>query len=398
MTDHESSRPPIGELELDKLRVRAEDSRHWDLWEERRDCLTELARRAPSLAWARHELLQAQTVLGDYERAFMTGEALVDAGPSAFDMRLFWYPMPDHEVDKFRAAHMKTLRELESGPRAAWAVYYYGLLERGLEGSEHWLARAELFAGRYAWMNVMIGRFLALQGRWDQAAERLELGAAAKGMRDWRAHTCLAEVLLCLRQKAAARKALDRAVAAAGSDFQRGEALAWRGEIKLWLGEYESAIEDLARAQALGSSYAQTWKAGALVKLGRLDEALAELDAVVDHGPVDAETHLWRGETRRLLGRHDAALEDLKMTPPDWFWARVNRALALYGAGRAADAAREARALKPQIGTSEKDLKAACETSRGFRREEYRQAVWLESKKEVACASRTSSRRSATRR
>jgi len=422
VTDRETSRLPIGEPELDKLRVRAEDSRRWDLWEERRDCLAELARRAPALAWARQELLQAQTVLGLYEEAFATGEALLDAGECGFDMRLFWYPMPGREVDKFRAAHMKALRDLEDGPMAPWVAYYRGLLERGLEGSRHWLGRSELFTGRYAWMNVMIGRFLALQGDWEPAAERLELGAAAAGMRDWRAYTCLAEVHLCLGRKAAARRALTRAVACAESDFQRGEALAWRGEIRLWLGDYEAAIEDLAKAETLGSSYAQTWKAGGLVKLGRLDEALAELDAVVDHGPVDGETYLWRAEAKRLMGRRDEALEDLAKTPPGWFWAGVNRALAHAGAGRDAEAVREAAALSQEVTAPlrvaaglpasgpldwrgwKKTLESAVGASRGYRRDEYRQAVWLpraegaESKKEVACSSRTSSRRSATRR
>ena len=111
--------------------------------------------------------------------------------------------------------------------------------------------------------------------------------------------------------------------------------------------------------------------------------------------PRDFEAYVWRGEARRELGLYREALKDLneeslahkKREPPIWLWALVNRALVKAALGDAAGLRADFDALpsyfteylraKTGLGDPEALLKASLELSRGFRREEYRQAIWM---------------------
>jgi len=223
----------------------------------------------------------------------------------------------------------------------------------------------------------------------DFAAAEADLRGALRARAcDWRTRGSLAEVLLCRGLEQEAFAELTRAASEAPDD-ERGQALAWRGAFLLWLGRYAEALTAFDEASSLGSAYAASWRGAALLKLGRADEALTQLDAALARHPRDLEAYVWRGEAKRALGRYEAALADLDENGPagTWLWSRVNRALAKRalgdGAGFDAEFAALPRAfldhLRRKIGHKDpvQLLEAGLEFARGFRREEYAQALWM---------------------
>jgi tetratricopeptide (TPR) repeat protein len=84
------------------------------------------------------------------------------------------------------------------------------------------------------------------------------------------------------------------------------EAAQLRGELASWTGDHERAIE-LADESPDGDRL----RGGALLLIGRLDEAGAALARCLEREPGHAEALLWRGELARLRGDLDASLRDL---------------------------------------------------------------------------------------
>ena len=186
-----------------------------------------------------------------------------------------------------------------------------------------------------------------------------------------------------------------RAFAAAPA-IERAQALAWQGEMDLWLGDYSRALKHTTRACALGAPFAGGWRGAALLKLGRRKEALAQLDEALRRYPNDHEARLWRAEAKRKLGRSREALEDLgTVTRQHRVWILFNSALAKRAlgddAGMKADfanlPAEVVERLRRETGRHEASpldsaqtaaaLEAGFRLARGSRRGEYGQAVWL---------------------
>jgi len=331
--------------------------------------------------------------LGRYREALAAAESLLDGRPGLDELRAFRDPW---ELDDRPLADRR--RELERFERALderagpWAPYYRADLH-GPEELRHFRSLAAFPKRRYGWMLSKPGLAALCGGRFREAEKYLR-GALAYKTHDWRTRGFLAEALLCLGRPEAAFAQMDRALTEAPKD-EAGQVVAWRGALDLWLGRYEDAVRRFDSALALGAPYALSWKGAALLKLGREAEALALLDRALKLYPRDLEAYVWRGEAHRRLGRHRAALKDLAepaLTAPDratpiWLWALVNRALvkAALGdrAGLKADFelipayVRDYIVLKTGHAEMEKILEAGLELSRGYRREEYRQAIWM---------------------
>ncbi|MBI2788833.1 MAG: tetratricopeptide repeat protein [Elusimicrobia bacterium] len=311
------------------------------------------------------------------------------------DLRAFWDPW---EWDE-RAPREALLRELAAleralgpKPRGPWLHYYRGSLS-GPDGLPHFERLAGYPAKRYGWMWFRAASAALLASRFEDAAAWFQRSLAAKPA-DWRAHCFLAEARLCLGRRAEAFAGMDRALRAAPAS-EKGQVLAWRGAFELWLGRYDRALALLDEAAALGAQCAHCWRGAALLKLGRPEEALAELDKTLRLYPLDFEAYVWRGEAKRALGLHREALEDLDeraakdsgLATPVWLWARFNRALAKAALGDAAGMNAEFEAipaavidhLRARTGLEKKEdlLEAGLRLSRGFRRDEYGQAVWM---------------------
>ncbi len=340
------------------------------------------------------EIFAGLMKLGRYKEAIAEGERLLDGKPSLADLRALRDPWEwDDRPLAERAREIQKLeRALSPRARRAWVPYYRADL-RGPEELRQFAALAALPKRRYGWMFAKAGLAALCAGRFGEAEKSLR-GALSYKTTDWRTRGFLAEALLCQGREAEAFAEMDRCLPEAPAD-EAGQVAAWRGAFDLWLGRYESAVKRFDEALALGAPYALTWKAGALLKLGRARAALELLDQALALYPRDLEAYVWRGEAKRRLGLFKEALKDLDeptLTDPDratpiWLWALFNRALvkAALGdrAGLKADfdaiPARIREHLKAKTGREDmvELLKEGLELSRGFRREEYQQAIWM---------------------
>jgi tetratricopeptide (TPR) repeat protein len=340
------------------------------------------------------ERFTAQMKLGRYAAALAGAEKILDGRPALGDVRAFWDPWEwdDRPLEDRRGELLKLERAAGRGAARAW-VHYYRADLHGPEERAHFRKLAAFPRKRYAWMFAKAGLAALCDGRFPEAETWLR-GALAHKTVDWRTRGFLAEALLCLRRPDESFAQMDLAAAEAPVD-EAGQVVAWRGALDLWLGRYDSALAHFDEALRLGAPYALAWRAGALLKLGRSREALEQLDLALERFPRDLEAYVWRGEAKRALGLDREALADLDepalagagRATPIWLWALVNRALAKGTLGDRAGMKSDFEALPAHVvgyirektGLTEMEdiLRAGLDLSRGFRREEYRQAIWM---------------------
>lgn len=328
---------------------------------------------------------------GDFRRAFAVGERILDAGLTLPAMRLFWDPWEGERADG--AAQTRRIQALNRLARAPtprpWPHYYLGSLTLDASEAE---PVCRFPSARYGWMQAKAGWLHLRQGSFHKAAALLKTALSVRPS-DWRGHGFLAEAYLCLGETRAALAALSRAAADAPRT-EKGEALAWRGELELWFGRYRDALRTLDRACESGGLWGYCWRGAAKLKLGRREEALADLDRALRIYPEDREAYVWRGEAKRELGRHRQALRDLER-PPAGVWALFNRALVREALGDSESLRRDFAAIPEEItayvgrklrlpgGRASnlramgRVLRAGLRLARGFRRDDYGQAVWM---------------------
>ena len=287
---------------------------------------------------------QALVSLGAFEEAFEAAERVLDLSPAVETLRCFWHPWDWDDPFQFGAPHAAALRALP--PRRPWSGYLLSLLECKPELCLEALQGA---GPRYEWMRGKAGWLLLQAGRWQEGLEALEAGARAVP-REWRFWAHRSEGLLCLGRLGPAVLASAQAVARA-PEGERGEALAWRGQVLLWAGRYREALSDLDQACSLGAMWAYCWRGGAKLKLGRLDEACGDLERALELSPRDREASYWLAEARRLQGRLDEALRALDALPPvpGELWGLVNRALIFDLKGDQAQARRAFDAISLEV-------------------------------------------------
>ncbi|MBI3552097.1 MAG: tetratricopeptide repeat protein [Elusimicrobia bacterium] len=333
--------------------------------------------------------------LGRYKAAVAAAERILDKGPRLVDIRCFWDPW-EWDDRRPRSSRVSELRRFEAaiGPRARspWLHYYRADL-RGPEGLPEFERLAGFSAKRYGWMFFKAGTAALLEGRFETAAKWFKISLRRRP-KDWRAHCFLGEAYLCLRRPRAAFQEMDRALRAA-PDSEGAQIQAWRGAFDLWLGNYKKALARLNIACGAGAQCAFCWRAGALLKLGKPAQALKQLDLTLSRYPLDFEAYVWRGEAKRELGLYEEALEDLdektfkdpRRVAPVWLWALFNRSLAKLALGDREGAKTDFDAIpafvvdhirkRTGLERMEDILKAGLRLSRGFRRDEYRQAIWM---------------------
>ena len=274
---------------------------------------------------------------GKFEAAFALGERIMATRPPAEVVESIMYPVdrglatfPDSSLyDLLQAA----LKRAGRGRFRPWYILLTTVLLDRLRWTSEALRESEKLVslpGRYGWMRWHRGLML-LNNHWDKAAAAAEFQAVLESMPQvWKARALLAEIALI-------QGAADRAFREITTLFDvvpsedRGALLAWRGEMRLWLGQYREALRDLDSAVACRSSaLALCWRGAAHVKLGRFPEALRDLDSQLRSHPEDQEALVWRGEARRLMGRPREALTDLDAAcrfGNSPLWAYINRAL-----------------------------------------------------------------------
>jgi tetratricopeptide (TPR) repeat protein len=290
-----------------------------------------------------------------------------------------------------------------SSTHQAWRVLTrFALLER-LEWQEEAFALSAAFQtvpDRYAWMRYNRGTML-MNRLWAYDEARVELEASLRMAPNfWKAAGTLAECALCQGRTDNAFAIMDGCVtrlSAQSRPFDAQTATVWRGELRLWLGQYAEALADLTAGAALAMPYALIWSGAATLLLGDAARALAALDEALRLVPSDFEAHVWRGETYQRLGLWERALADfdravgLTGTP---IWPLVGRALVKVRMGDAVGALADFTALPTRMTAFfqwkvdtrvERDADKAAmvllrmrEAARGLRRSErYLEAIWL---------------------
>jgi tetratricopeptide (TPR) repeat protein len=333
--------------------------------------------------------------LGRYKAAIAQAEGILDAGPALEDVRVFWDPWEwdDRRPREDRVSVLRKLERALAGSRTPWLRYYSAELLEPSEGLAHFEALSAYPRARYGWMFAKAGLAAHCAALFEKAAAWFQVALESEPA-DWRTNAFLAEVHLCLGKPAMAFREMDAALRAAPPE-DAAQIIAWRGALELWTGRYEEALATLEEACRRDAPCAFGWRGAALLKLGRKAEALARLDETLRRFPRDFESYVWRGEARREMGLYREALADLneealadpKREPPIWLWALVNRALVRKALGDAAGFETDFAALpayfvdhiRARTGLKDKEavLRAGLELSRGFRREEYRQAIWM---------------------
>lgn len=234
-------------------------------------------------------------------------------------------------------------------PRDPWPrLYLLQLLETsgGRSSAARRRAVSGLIPSSWRWMRAILARQALRERGLEEAAREYAMAQGATRPADWRAEGFQAETLVCLGRAREGLRVIDRAVSHAGK-AERGEALAWKGELLLWLGRYGEALASLEPAARLGARFAWCWRGAAKLKLGRLEEGLADIETALREHPRDREALSWKVEGLRLLGRHReaAAVEpgraaaeaggpvDRQAGLRDWVWLVANRALSRAATG-----------------------------------------------------------------
>lgn len=280
---------------------------------------------------------------------------------------------------------------LEVWPRALLFCIYEGLsrwidLQRVADGLRR-------LPGSLGWMRFYLGAYrLKVEARYEEARGELrEAFSAEPGM--WKARAYLAEIALCRGLEDQAFAEFDAALEAAAGPG-RAEALAWRGALRLWQGDYRGALKDLDPAAAEGVPFSRGWRGAAKLRLGREDEALEDLNAGLSEAEGDDEARVWRAELYRGQGRPRECIQELgAVLERDGtnFWARANRGLALGAMGRRAEGELEFAALSSRVrrflrqgAAAEPEggrlalLERGLERGRGLRRSDrYLEPIWM---------------------
>lgn len=357
------------------------------------------------------QLFSALMCARRYPQAFRLGEAVLDAFgrlESPGQLMWPWWRMIRRAVaeDEFIDLELKRIRAAAArGGFPQWFAFYRAIL---LSDASRDQAKAmleyerikDLDADRYSWM--LQSFVLVKLGVPDYpGAIAVSRDILSRAPSHWWVRCRMAEAYMAGGDAPQALREFDEAERTCGPGLL-GEVLTWHGEVLLWLGEYDRALEKLDAAVALGAkTFVFGWRGAARFKSGDFAGALSDLDRAVALDPKDLEARGWRGEVYRVLGRADEALADVEHVirhGPNNYWTFVNRALLRDGLGdedgMAADVGRlpqdmlallmtrlkiERKKRRLTRGQMRKLLTAALAWAKGIRRwETYVQPIWME--------------------
>lgn len=360
-----------------------------------RSLLIAAARQRPGAGSEGSDRFRILMRLRRYPQAFKAADRILEEGPAVGDLRAFWNPwgwVPGLLKD-LHGSEFEILNRLDPKHRDnPWFHYYRGCLNKGGEALVDFRRIAQFPRKKYGWMFSKVGWASLRLGFFSEAIDEFSVALRYKTV-DWTTHGYLAEAYLCRGQTQAAFSEMDRAMSVAPAD-EKGQVLAWQGEFDLWLGNYRRALRRLEEACGRGAQHAYCWKGAALLKLGRKTEALECLNKALKLYPQDVEAVIWRAETHRELGRHEQALKDLNGKSTG-LWFLFNRALSRGGindfSGMKSDfeaipqfvtdhiknKIRIKSASQLSFGGMKKILFAGIKLARGYRRDDYGQAMWI---------------------
>lgn len=351
--------------------------------------------RARGVAEPLHAYIACCT-LDRYEEAFRAAEEVLDAPPRDAVLSRLWNPWGDRSSAMPQGFLPARLAKLESAKVSRELEHYRTFLRGALRyyaGDYASALRAfdrlpALSPRRYGWMRFPAGLAALYTLDFDRALKEFSAAAAADVSRVTSMGR-LAEVLVCSGRAAEGLKKI-REAQKISPLWARAGLLAWEGQLLLFAGKYKAALKPLSEGGRLGDDAAWCWRGAALARLGRIKEALADLDRAVELFPTDREARIWRAETLRRAGRAGAALADIENVLEHGHnnWAYLNRALLRGGAGDKKGMRADFLRVDPEIrrflagkvkdGDIRTMAETACALAMGDRRDEkYFSSIWL---------------------
>lgn len=332
--------------------------------------------------------------LDRYAEAFAAAEEVLDAPPPDAVLSRLWNPWGDRSSAMPAGFLQARAARLEKAALPPALEHYRTFLRGALRYySGDWRGALRAFAAlprldaaRYGWMRLPAGLAALYLCDFRRAEKEFSVSEKAAVSRVTSMGR-LAEIYACTGRPAAAMKKI-LAAQLVSPLWARAGLLAWEGQLLLFTGKYKEALKPLTLAGAGGDDAAWCWRGAALLKLGRVKAALADLDRAVRLFPTDREALVWRAEALRAAGRRAEALAGLEAVlahgPNNW--AYILRALlrsdAGDGKGMKEDLARVApeirRFLARRAGGAGNMMEKALALALGDRRDEkYFSRIWL---------------------
>lgn len=348
----------------------------------------------------------------EFAEAARIGERVLDSTPAGGAIERLTWPVfvDDFEMFKRPPRYLKEAfsslgRLIRREPRSPWG-YYFRLYYTILSYDEAYGAdrdREQLLSdsskiessprGRYGWMRHELGRCRMNLRDFPGAVAAYRVAAASPLRPHWSTLCELAEAEMYAGDLDAALRAVDKGAALAPSPTDRDQCAGKKAKLLLWAGEYEGALAVLATIAGQGSAGPfYTWRGGALLKLGRVSEALATLDEGLAAHPTP-EARIWRVEALYRAGRHAEAIREAQPLGKTNFMALAVAGLALGARGDLQESRRTIeripepvlRFVESRTGLAREKtenyprraLESILDLSRGVRLTAYETALWL---------------------
>ncbi|ADP84995.1 nSTAND1 domain-containing NTPase [Pseudofrankia inefficax] len=256
-----------------------------------------------------------EPVRGGWRRS----ETELPDGRSVDYLRAAEAALADGELDLARKHALEAVRLAEGDLRAqAEGESFLGDLafqtEKYEEAARRYRRGAELYelmqdSTAVGMLLAAVGQVLLREGRHDEAVVDLE-GAVARLQGDRTLRTELADALWQAGQLRSAEGVYASVLSYAPDAV---EALAGRGEVRVELGEFAAALEDLdilarLKPAAAGQPVLRAARARALAGLDRLADAQAEADAAFEAAPADPVVQWRAGIVAALTGDRTRAV------------------------------------------------------------------------------------------
>jgi tetratricopeptide (TPR) repeat protein len=288
----------------------------------------------PDCAWAWAYLSRARLTVGEGEKARQAIEKAVGLAPKCGWMRIW-----RGEVKRRMGDVLDSLPDFDQGleldPDYEFGYAWRGGAKRALglpQDSLPDLSLATALEPHYPWSFQERSLALRALGRVGEALEDLRAAALQDPKYVW-----------CSKPRDCPR-ALEELDDELRRHPRNPWALAWKGEIRLRMGDPAQAAEDLKGALRWDAknAWARAWLGQALGSLGRKREAMAQLDRAIALDPRCAAAYAWRGRFKAEWGDGRAALKDLTEAAridPTSSLALESKARAELSLGRLSEAA-----------------------------------------------------------
>ena len=278
----------------------------------------------------------AYCTLDKYDLAFETAENIIDAPMHDRVLSRLWNPWGDRAsampkiffIDRLNALKRAKIRKKFEHYRVFFraALLFYN--NRREEAIREFKKMPKLSPERYGWMHFPIGWTYLYSCKFQSALNEFKQSVKSEVSRI-PSMGRIGEIYICTGSFAKGFDEFAKALKVAAFEETAG-LITWKGQMHLFTGDYKTAVKLLGKGAELGDDVAFCWRGAAYARMGRLKQALNDLDKAIKLFPTDLEARVWRAEVLRLSGKYEQSLKDINIViaaDDKYVWAYFNRAL-----------------------------------------------------------------------